>query len=82
MLVAGQTLTSGGSVTVGGDVLSLAGGAITVVGTVTIGGGVATAYASASPTGKKKNAGGRAECSIPLLGVHVLAMVVGMLVLT
>lgn len=55
-MVAGQTLTAGGRVTVGGDVLSLAGGAVTVIGTVTVGGGEATA--TATPTGKK-NAGGR-----------------------
>ncbi|PVH78833.1 hypothetical protein DL98DRAFT_365509, partial [Cadophora sp. DSE1049] len=59
LVVAGQTLTAGGRVTVGGDVLSLAGGAITVIGTVTVGGREATA--TATPTGKKKSSGMRVE---------------------
>lgn len=59
LVVAGQTLTAGGRVTVGGDVLSLAGGAITVIGTVTVEGGGAAA--TATPTGKKKSSGMRIE---------------------
>ena len=61
LVVVGQTLTAGGRVTVGGDVLSLAGGAITVIGTVTVGGGEATA--TATPTGKKKSSGVRLSSS-------------------
>ncbi|KAK0100319.1 hypothetical protein ONS95_008277 [Cadophora gregata] len=61
LVVAGQTLTAGGRVTVGGDVLSLSGGTIKIIGTVTVGGGDATF--TATPTGKKKSAGVRVESS-------------------
>jgi hypothetical protein len=62
LIIAGQTLTAGGRVTVGGDILSLApsGTGIVVIGTVTIGGG---SSASATTTGKKKNAAGRTSSS-------------------
>ncbi|KAH8603053.1 hypothetical protein B0O99DRAFT_498833, partial [Bisporella sp. PMI_857] len=64
LIIAGQTLTQGGRVTVGGDILSLApsGTGIVVIGTVTIGGGESTATATAS--GKKKNAAGQ---NVPIL---------------
>ncbi|KAH6671238.1 hypothetical protein B0J14DRAFT_485023, partial [Halenospora varia] len=55
VVIAGQTLTAGGRVTVGGEILSIApSGTIVVIGTVSIGGGEATATAVAS---KKKSAG-------------------------
>jgi hypothetical protein len=55
--IAGQTLTAGGRVTVGGDVLSLApsGTGIIVIGTVTVGVG----ESAATGTSGKKNAGQR-----------------------
>jgi hypothetical protein len=55
--IAGQTLTAGGRVTVGGDILSLApsGTEIIVIGTVTVGVGESTA----TGTSGKKNAGQR-----------------------
>jgi hypothetical protein len=71
LIIAGQTLTAGGRVTVGGDILSLApsGTGIVVIGTVTIGGGESTATATA--TGKKKNAGGRITSSFVFVGLQV-----------
>jgi hypothetical protein len=70
LVIAGQTLTAGGQVTVGGDILSLApsGTGIVVIGTVTIGGGERTATASA--TGKKKNAGERTGSGVILIGLQ------------
>jgi hypothetical protein len=55
--IAGQTLTAGGRVTVGGDVLSLApsGTGIIVIGTVTVGVG----ESASTGTSGKKNAGQR-----------------------
>jgi hypothetical protein len=60
LVIAGQTLTAGGRVTVGGDVLSLApsGTDIVVIGTVTVDGGESTATATAGA--KKKNSALRA----------------------
>lgn len=75
LVVAGQTLTAGGRVTVGGDVLSLAGGAITVIGTVTVGGGEVTA--TATPTGKKSLAG-RFERNSKMLMALQMAFVFGL----
>lgn len=70
VIIAGQTLTAGGRVTVGGDILSLApsGTGIVVIGTVTIGGGESTATATAP--GKKKNAGGKVNSSFVLVGLQ------------
>lgn len=61
--------------TVGGDVLSLAGGAITVIGTVTVGGGEVTA--TATPTGKKSLAG-RFERNSKMLMALQMAFVFGL----
>jgi hypothetical protein len=63
LVIAGETLTAGGRVTVGGDVLSLApsGTGIVVIGTVTVGGGESTVTATADA--KKKNSGSRAGAS-------------------
>ncbi|KAG4441316.1 hypothetical protein IFR05_003179 [Cadophora sp. M221] len=69
LVVAGQTLTAGGRVTVGGDVLSLSGGAITVIGTVTVGGGEVTA--TPTPTGKKSLAGRFEKNSKMLVALQV-----------
>lgn len=57
VIIAGETLTSGGQLTGGQDILSLepSGTAITVVGTVTIGGGIRTATVTAAA--QKKNVG-------------------------
>jgi hypothetical protein len=57
LMIAGQTLTANGVITVGGEILSLApfGTNIDIVGTVTIGGGESTATATA--VGHAKNAG-------------------------
>ncbi|KAG0650598.1 hypothetical protein D0Z07_2576 [Hyphodiscus hymeniophilus] len=63
LIIGGETLTAGGRVTVGGDILSLApsGTGIVVIGTVTVGGGESTA--TATTTGKKKNVAGRVDSS-------------------
>ena len=70
-MIAGQTLISGGEITVGGDILSLApsGTGIVIIGTVTIGGGQITATASPSPT--KKSAGGRIEGNSVLIALQL-----------
>lgn len=80
VIIAGQILTAGGRVTVGGDILSLApsGTGIVVIGTMTVGGGEATATAS----GKQKNGGervtgGNFEWHFKLMGVQSLFMVLG-----
>jgi hypothetical protein len=66
-VLAGQTLTSGGVVTVGGDILSLApsGTQVLIVGTVTVGGEVSTATATGS--GAHKNTGEKIGSSIGLV---------------
>ncbi|EHK96916.1 hypothetical protein M7I_7390 [Glarea lozoyensis 74030] len=53
--VAGQTLTAGGRITVGNDILSIApdGTGVIIIGTVTIGGGESTATAT---SGRKSSA--------------------------
>lgn len=53
LVIGGQTLSAGGTVTEGGDILSLAAGGtgIVVVGTMTVGAG------SPTETAKKKSAG-------------------------
>ncbi|KAL2072804.1 hypothetical protein VTL71DRAFT_12147 [Oculimacula yallundae] len=75
LVVAGQTLTAGGRVTVGGDVLSLAGGAITVIGTVTVAG--EQAVVTAKPTGKK-SLGGRLESTSSILMALQVLFVFGL----
>jgi hypothetical protein len=72
VVIAGQTLTAGGRITVGGDVLSLApsGTGIIVIGTVTIGGGESTATA----TGKKKNAGARTVSEASIWGMGCITI--------
>jgi hypothetical protein len=78
--IAGQTLTPGGRVTVGGDVLSLAstGTGIIVVGTVTVGDGETTATATAP--GKKKNTAGKVAPDFTwVAGLPVLFIFLGAL---
>jgi len=79
VVIGGQTLTQGGRVTVGGDILSLApsGTGIIVIGTVTIPGGESTATATAS--GKKKNAGEsmQSNSSFLLLGLQSIFTLLG-----
>ncbi len=83
LVIAGQTLTAGGRVTVGGDVLSLAasGTGIVVIGTVTIGGGESTATATAAGSnGKKKNAASVSYGTyVSTLGLVFMSSVVGAL---
>lgn len=64
--MGGQTLTNGGIVTVGGDILSLgaSGSRILIIGTVTVDGGVSTATAKSDTD---KNAGGKIGSSIGLI---------------
>ncbi|KAH8792668.1 hypothetical protein BGZ57DRAFT_750529, partial [Hyaloscypha finlandica] len=71
VVIAGATLTPGGKITVGIDVLSLepSGIAITVVGTVTIGGGIMTATVTAAP--KKKNAGEKQRGSVVFVALQI-----------
>ena len=71
VVIAGETLTPGGQITVGQDILSLepSGTAITVVGTVTIGGGMATATATAAA--KKKNVGEKQRASINFVALQI-----------
>lgn len=73
--IAGHTLTTGGRVTVGGDILSLApsGTGVVIIGTVTVDGGGSTATA----TGKKKNMGGRTSSgSLVFVGVQVSSVLI------
>lgn len=65
-IVGGQTLTNGGLVTVGGDILSLgaSGTQIMIIGTVTVPAG------SPSETGKK-NAAGRVSSNFALVGLQI-----------
>ncbi|PMD52028.1 uncharacterized protein K444DRAFT_545552, partial [Hyaloscypha bicolor E] len=70
VVIAGETLTPGGKITVGIDVLSLepSGTAITVVGTVTIGGGMMTVTATAAP---KKNAGEKRRGGVIFVALQI-----------
>ncbi|KAG9246678.1 hypothetical protein BJ878DRAFT_416414, partial [Calycina marina] len=80
IIIGGQTLTAGGRVTVGGDILSLApqGTGIVVIGTVTIGSGVAIATTTEDP--KKKSAAPGKPASISpftLLGLQFILFFIG-----
>jgi len=77
LVIAGQTLTAGGKVTIGGDILSLApsGTGIVVIGTVTVGGGESTATATAKF--KNKNAGEKTSISFSLIGLQISFMIIG-----
>jgi hypothetical protein len=70
VVVAGQTLTYGGLVTVGGDILSLApsGTQIMIIGTVTVG-GVSTATATAA--GHSKNAGEKFSANFAFIALQL-----------
>jgi hypothetical protein len=70
LVLGGQTLTNGGIVTVGGDILSLAasGTQIMIIGTVTVG-GVSTA--TATGTNAHKNAGEKIGSSIGLVTLQI-----------
>jgi hypothetical protein len=71
LVLGGQTLTNGGIVTVGGDIVSLAasGTQIMISGTVTVGGGVSTA--TATGTNAHKNAGEKIGSSIGLVTLQI-----------
>jgi len=78
LIIAGQTLTQGGRITVGGDILSLAtsGTGIVVIGTVTIGGGEATS--TATEASKKKNLGERKPTApITLIALQFFLLFIG-----
>jgi hypothetical protein len=79
VVIAGETLTPGGQITVGQDVLSLepSGTVITVVGTVTISGGMT---ATATAAAKKKNAGEKQRGStiFVTLQISFIALAVGL----
>ena len=74
VVLGGQTLTNGGIVTVGGDILSLgpSGTQIMIIGTVTVG-GVSTA--TATGTNSNKNAGEKIGASIGLMALQFSVVV-------